>query len=162
MSPKRVCVNCETEVVDSSSKRGYKFCPNCTTTRGRKDVKTVFVECHCCQTELPKDEESVAARKEAYESRLDAMEEKHAEEEGSGIAMVDEIGEWVDRSGISPRNLCVNCLEAGCRSDHGQIGVGCTYRMENTSPDECDEHNFMRRVYGKDKCRWCGLTRSES
>lgn len=118
-----VCADCETEVVNSNSDRGYKFCPNCTTTRGRDDVKTVYTHCSCCHTKLPQTDESLTARKQAYNTRLSELEQKHEEQPNSGIPLLDGFTELAGKRDISSRELCVDCLQEGC-------GIQCECRRE--------------------------------
>lgn len=48
-----LCADCRRVVIDSNSERGYKYCPNCSTTKSRGDVLEILPKrrrrCPCCQ-----------------------------------------------------------------------------------------------------------------
>ena len=156
---KFLCAGCGSEVVDSNSERGCKFCPECGTTRSRHDVEMVYIHCSCCNEELDQTAEAQEAREKQYEANLEdyAAEEDNPDSVEGAMISVKTFEAF--EGGISPNSMCVNCLQADC-STHVE---SCSYRKETTDPSECD-HSFFPIVYGQhdEECRWCGLKRGES
>jgi len=152
------CSECGSQVVDSNSERGYKFCPECKTTRSRRDVDIIYTHCQCCKEAIDQSPESQETRERLYEESLEEyVEEELDEEPDSAIEeMISANKIQAFKSDISADRMCVNCLEAGCSL---QIS-SCTYRMEKTDPEECD-HSFFTVSFGEydEECRWCGLKR---
>lgn len=155
-----LCSECGAEVVDSNSERGYKFCPECVTTKGRRDVEVEYIRCECCDEELDQSERAQAAREREYEKRVEEEAEKDDYDPDSlGEGMLAMHTYQAFKASISPDSMCENCLKAGCSV---QIEP-CSYRKQTTDPSECD-HSFFPVVYGQhdEECRWCGLERGGS